>query len=58
MTEETTAHLFAWIVRTCHEDERMVVAKRILSLLRDYPDLVDIRTWREIRELADRYAGA
>lgn len=50
----TWSHLAAWLLDTVHKDDQMTVLRRICALLADHPDLVETRSWPEMRELADR----
>jgi len=47
-------HMMKWIIEHVAEPEWIVTANRMLSIVRDYPELVGSRTWTEIRLLADR----
>ena len=47
-------HMMEWIIEHVAEPEWIITANRMLSIVRDYPELVNDRTWPEIRTLAER----
>lgn len=54
MDRDTAEHFYAWLEKTVHISEQHEVEQAIHRLLRDYPELVESRTWPEMRELAER----
>lgn len=54
MDAQTFAHLSQWIAQWVSEAEQVATLSRIMDFVRDYPDLLETRTWTEIRSLAER----
>lgn len=54
MDRETAEHFYNWLESTVHMDDQHEVEELIHKLLKDHPDLVETRSWPEMRELAER----
>lgn len=54
MDHATTKHFKAWLFTAVHKPERFEVEQAMRRLLADYPELVETRSWPEIRMLAER----
>jgi hypothetical protein len=54
MDYQTAEHFYAWLDKTVHIEDQHQVEQQIHMLLRDYPELVDTKSWPEMRELAER----
>jgi hypothetical protein len=52
MTQDQAEHFYKWLEKTVYRDEQHTVEEQIHALLRDHPDLVNTRTWTEMRNMA------
>lgn len=57
MNQTTAEHFYRWLTETVFEDEQHQVEQDIHALLREYPELVQDRSWPEMRRLAERMAS-
>ena len=47
-----TGHFYRWLDRSVLPDEQDTVDRSIAALLIDHPDLLNMRSWPEMRDLA------
>ena len=53
MDNYTKQHLARWAENTLFDDERESVVKAMLNLIKEDPELLDNRSWSEIRKLEE-----
>lgn len=49
-----TLHLDAWLVRAVPEADHTKAVDEIISALSEHPDLIENRSWSEIRAVGER----
>jgi len=52
MDDFTREHFETWLNNTCYDDEKEKIREAILNLLKDDPELIESRSWPELRNLA------
>jgi hypothetical protein len=52
----TQDHLAAWAAHTLRDDERDAIVKAITLFVLGHPDVINGRSWPEIRHLVERNA--
>lgn len=54
MDYQQAEHFLAWLERAVPASEQHTVEQQIHALLHDHPDLIETRSWPEMRTLAER----
>ena len=55
LDDQTIRHFTAWANRSVRPEEHTCVFDKIMTLLRDDPELLDNHTWTELRDLANAW---
>lgn len=55
LDDQTIQHFMTWANRSVRPEEHTYVFDKIMTLLRDDPELLDNHTWTELRDLANAW---